>query len=230
MNTDHDLVTMQDFIVGRLSDGERQAFEDRLVHEPELARELEQSLRMREGFRQLRAQGYFTKAPSRRGRFRIWAPILAAAAAAGLALFLWLLRAAGPSPILMRSLGSPAVTDLAAVSVHFTFVAVRGSSVPDLDLPPAGLIEIRVAPTTRETDHSYRVTLVRQEGEGSAEPVAGLTGLALSTDGYVHCFADASRLTPGSYVLRMQPDGDTSSIAEAFPFNLRSRGGSGSSR
>jgi len=44
MNADRDLVTMQDFIVGRLSDEERSVFEERLVHEPKLVRELEQRL------------------------------------------------------------------------------------------------------------------------------------------------------------------------------------------
>ena len=34
--------TMQDFIVGRLSDDEQRAFEGRLVHESELVRELDQ--------------------------------------------------------------------------------------------------------------------------------------------------------------------------------------------
>jgi hypothetical protein len=225
MDADRDLVTMQDFIVGRLSDEERRVFEDRLVHEPRLVRELEQSLRMREGFRQLRAT-YFKKAPTQSRRFPVWSPILAAAATAGLALFLWLSRAAGPTGILTPSIAG-AAPPLAAIGAHFTFVTVRGSSVPDLDLPASGSIEIRVAPAVRA--NTYRITLLRREAAGSAEPVAGLTGLPLSSDGYVHCFAKAARLAAGSYVLRIGPDGE-SSTAEAFPFNLRAQGGAGSSR
>lgn len=221
MNTDRDLVIMQDFIVGRLSDDERRTFEDRLVHEPKLARELEQSLRMREGFQQLRAQGYFAKGSSRSRVSRNWFPVLAAAAAAGLALFLWLSRAVGPSPILMRSIGAGAAPELAVISAHFTFVSLRGSSVPDLDLPSAGLIEFRVAPIQRANERNYRVTLLRREGEGSAQPVGALYDLTLSTDGYVHCLANSARLTPGSYILRIQPQGDSSGVAETFPFSLR---------
>jgi len=226
MNADRDLVTMQDFIVGRLSDEERSVFEERLVHEPKLVRELEQSLRMREGFRQLRAT-YFKKAPSQSRRFPVWSPVLAAAAAAGLALFLWLSRAADPSAILTPSIAAGAAPQLAAIGAHFTFVTVRGSSVPDLDLPASGAIEIRVAPTVRA--NTYRLTLLRRQAAGSAEPVAGLTGLTLSPDGYVHCFAKAARLAPGSYVLRIGPEGE-SATAEAFPFNLRTPGGAASSR
>lgn len=217
---DRDFTTMQDFIVGRLSDDERRAFEDRLVHDPALARELEQSLRMLEGLQQLRTEGYFGKAASRGGRFRIWVPALLAAACSGLALFLWLSHVAQPAPILMVSVESRTADVTPLVSAHFTFVTVRGGPIPDLDLPPAGLIEIRAAPSTRETGHRYRVTLVRQKEGGVAEPVAALVGPALSTDGYVHCYADASRLARGRYVLRIQPDTDTQGPADSFSFNL----------
>jgi hypothetical protein len=227
INADRDFATMQDFIVGRMSDDERRAFEDRLVRDPELVRELEQSLRMCAGLQQLRRQGYLRKTASRGGRPRIWVPALAAAAVAGLALLLWLSPLSGPSPILTPSLGSgTAAAVTPKVAAHFTFVSVRGSSAPDLDLPSAGLIEIRAVPSTRQTALPYRLTLVRQEEGGVAEPVAALAGVALGRDGYVHCYADASRLVPGRYVLRIQPDTRTPGMAEVFPFNLRGPGSS----
>jgi hypothetical protein len=229
ITAERDFATMHAFIVGRLSDDERRAFEHRLAHDPMLARELEQSLRIREGFQQLRTQGYFGKAATRGGRFRIWVPALLAAACAGLALFLWLSNITGPSPVLTASLESRTADVTPWVAAHFTFVSVRGSSTPDLDLPAGGLIEIRAAPSTRETVHGYRVTLARQEEGGVAKPVATLAGLALSSDGFVHCYADASRLARGSYVLRIQPDNGTPGTAEMFPFNLRA-GVTGSSR
>jgi len=168
----HDSATMHDFISGRLSDDECRAFEDRLVREPKLVRELEQSLRMREGLQQLRTQGYFEKAASRGRRIPIWVPALVAAAGAGLALFLWLPRVTGPSPILLASLESRAAADVTPlVTAHFTFVSVRGGSVPDLDLPSAGLIEIRAAPSTNQTIHRYRVSLVHLEGAPLRSPL-----------------------------------------------------------
>jgi hypothetical protein len=226
---ERDFATMQDFIVGRLSDDERRAFEDRLVRDPALVRELEQSLRMREGLQQLRTQGYFGKAASRGASFRIWVPALLAAACTGLALFLWLAHVPGASPILVASLESRTADVRPLVAAHFTFVSVRGSATPDLDLPSTGLIEIRAAPSTRETFPRYRVTLVRQQEGGVAESVADLAGVGLSPDGYVHCYADASRLAAGSYVLRLQPDADTPGVAETFPFSLHA-GVTGSSR
>ena len=227
IDAERDFATMQDFIVGRLSDDEQRAFEDRLARESELVRELEHSLRMREGLRRLRAQGYLGEAASRVRNSRVWIPALAAAACAGLALFLWLSRVTGPAGILVASLESRASTN-PSVAAHFTFVSMRGASAPDLALPSRGLIEFRAAPSTREGVHRYRMMLVREQENGASESVGALAGLAVSTDGYVHGYADASRLAPGRYALRIQPDSDTPGMAEVFPFNLRA-GGTGSS-
>jgi len=229
MNAGRDFTTLQDFIAGRLSDDEHRAFEQRLVREPALVRELEHSLRMREGLQQLHTQRYFEKAASRGGSLRVWVSTLAAAACAALALFLWLSRVSAPSPILMSAESRAGADVRPMVAAHFTFVPMRGSSAPDLKLPSAGLIEIRAAPSMRQTVHRFRVTLLRQNDRGVAEPVASLAALALGADGYVHCYADATRLSEGSYILRAQPDPDAPGMAEVFPFNLRA-GFTGSSR
>jgi hypothetical protein len=223
-HADQDFATVRDFIGGRLSDDERRAFEDRLVREPQLVQELEQSLRMREGLQQLRARGYFGRAAFRGPGFRIWLPTLAAAAVAGVALFLWLSRVAAPAPLLAASAESSSAANRTALIVaHFTFVSMRGGSTPDLEVIAAGLIEIRAAPGARRPADRYRVTLVRQPEQGPAQTVAVLAGLAVNTDGYVHCYADASRLAAGSYVLRIQRDTDAADVAEVYPFNLRVR-------
>lgn len=221
---------MQDFIGGRLSDDECRAFEDRLARDPKLARELEQSLRMREGLQQLRTRGYIRKTHPLNWSLRTWAPAaLAAAAIAGLALSLWLPRAAEPVSVLMASPATyTAGNNASRVAAHFTFVSMRGGTTPDLELPSAGLIEIRAAPGGHPAAERYRVTLVRWDASGPARTIALLSDLAVGTDGYVHCYADATRLTAGSYVLRVQPDNDTS-LADIFAFNLHA-GATGSSR
>lgn len=217
-----DLARMQDYIVGRLSDDERRAFEDRLVRDPDLVRELEQSLRMREGLQQLRSQRYFAARASRGRSLRFWLPTLAAAAVAGLALVLPVQRERGTAPVLMSSLDSRGAVKIAPlIAAHFTFVSVRGSSTPDLSLPAVGLIEIRASPAVRSMGSKYRVSLSRRGQGGAPQPVGALGGLALSSDGYVRCFADASRLTQGSYLLSIAPDTRIAGVTESFPFNLR---------
>jgi len=224
MDAGRDFERIQDYVVGRLSEDEHRAFEDRLVRDPALVHEFEQSLRLSEGLHQLRAQGHFDKAASRARGSRIWLPILAAAAIAGLALFLWLQPRNRPSPVLTASLESRTAGVTPSVAAHFTFVAVRESSTPDLELPSGGVIEFRAAPGTHLTASRYRMTLVQQDEGESSKPVGAAAGLALSADGYVHGYADASRLGPGSYMLRIESDAETPGTAEVFPFNLRARG------
>jgi hypothetical protein len=223
MDAAQNFATMQDFIVGRLSDDERRAFEDQLVNDPALVHELEQTLRMRAGLQQLRSQGYFQQTTARRPMLRTWGPMLAAAALAGLALLLWVPHVQGPSPLLRATLNARATADT-ALAAHFTFVSVRGGAGPELELPPAGLIEIRAAPDTRETSARFRIALLRQTDGGSAQPVATLENLSLGADGYVHCYADAARLSTGSYLLRLQATTNSSSAAQLFSFSFGARG------
>lgn len=226
-----DWVRMRDYIAGRLSDDESLAFEDRLMRDPGLARELERSLRLREGLHRLREQGYFRRAPSRPVGSRFWLPALVAAAAAAVVLFVgvdraaWMHRAAVPSAVLMESLESRSAGTGQLIAAHFTFVPVRGSSTPDLDLPSAGLIEFSVAPASRTGGPRYSVTLLRRNPANELEPLATLAGATLSADGYVHGYADAARLEPGSYALRIEPDAAVPGPTAAYPFNLRGRGG-----
>jgi len=219
---DREFTTLQDFIGGRLSEEECRDFENRLVRDPRLARELEQSLRMREGLQRLRTRGYFGKVASRRYSFRSWVPAaLAAATVAGVALFLSQLRVPGPASLLLASPDAHIASNAASgIAAHFTFVTVRGGSVADLVLPPAGLIEIRAAPSVRDNIEHYAMTLLRQQEGSEAETVASLDGLALGTDGYVHGYADAARLAPGRYVLRLRPDTATPAPTDVFAFNL----------
>jgi hypothetical protein len=229
ISASRDYERMQDYIVGRLSDHESHAFEDRLLNDPGLVRELDESLRLREWLQRLREQGHLRKVASRATSFRIWLPALVAAAVAGVALFLgvyrgsWVHRSTSPSPVLMASLASRIAGVGPLIAAHFTFVSVRGSSTPDLDLPSTGLIEFRAAPVSRIGVPRYRVTLSRRNPGNALEPLGTVAGVALSTDGYVHGFADAARLEPGSYVLRIESDAGVPGSVNIFPFNLRAR-------
>lgn len=211
-----DLERMQDYIVGRLPDEERDAFEERLVRDPALARELDQSLQLSAGLSELRQQGYFARA-SRPRIFQSWLPTLAAAAVAGVAVML--LWTPSPDPVLMGSLQPVSASHAAPwVAAHFTFVSVRGAADPVLDLPASGLIELRAMPAAHEADVRYRVRLIRQDATG-ATSVGELVGLVPGEDGYMHSYADAARLKAGRYVLSVETVGGKGS--ETFPFTLR---------
>jgi len=225
MNSRREVEWIRDYLVGRLPEEERIAFEDRLARDPALVHEFEQSLGLRAGLRELRAQSVLAAATSS-ARYQRTRPlsyrlrIAAAAVIVGATLVVaW--RVNQESSVL-TALPAPGPTSGAAslIATHFTFVAMRGGGIPKLALPSSGLIELRAAPEMRTTE-SYRVTLVRAPAGGTAERVGVVTGLRLGTDGYLHCYADSSRLAPGSYGLRIEATGTGSSSAQVFPFVLQ---------
>jgi hypothetical protein len=217
-----DFERMRDYMVGRLSDDERRAFEDRLGRDPELVRELEQSLRLREGLLQLKAQGYFKRPAVRtslgarvRGLKRQdWLPALAAAAVGALVLFLWVQPRMTASGVLRAAVDSP-------VAPQFNFIAMRSSSLPVVTLPPTGPIELRVQPAAHATVSRFRVTLLRESEHAAQTPVGALAGLVLGADDSIHFYADSARLTAGTYRLQVEPDAGVNAAAESFEFTLR---------
>jgi anti-sigma factor RsiW len=225
IDVERDFERMRDYVGDRLADDERRAFEDRLARDPELVREFEQTLRLREGLERLKEQGYFAR-PARRTALRLlmWVPALAAAAIAALAVILWVQPQSTSPGVLRAALESRAAPGPApAVSAHFTFVSMRGSSSYDLDRPAAGLIEFRASPVGHAAGARYRLTLVRVGQAGAPEPIGTLVDLLPDADGYLHGYATASALTAGRYLLRVEPMGQTTGAALAFPFELHDR-------
>jgi hypothetical protein len=217
IDVDSDLERMQDYVVGRLSEEEHRAFEERLLRDPALVREFEQSLRMRDGMEELRAQGYFDAPAARPRVLRAWLPALAAAAAvAVVALFVWVQRAPTPGILQASLAGNPAVAPMA----QFTLVSMRGGTAQELTLPPSGMVEFRVAPPLHDAGTHYRMSLLRQD-VGGAKTLGTLTGLTqVSGDDLVHGFADSANLAPGLYTLRLEADAPRGSAA-TFPFSFR---------
>jgi hypothetical protein len=213
-----DFERMQSYVAGRLSEDEQRSFEDRLARDPALVMELEQSLRFREGLEHLKDRGYFDAIAARTAKTRAaWLPVALAAGIAALAAFIWLRPHTSAPALLSATLpvahGQPPA---ASVAAHFTFMALRGQMIPDLELPKNGLIELRTRPAGGPGD--YRMELTRATESKETRPLATISAVARE-DGYVYAYADAARLEPGSYVLSIRPQ-NTSETAESFRFKL----------
>jgi hypothetical protein len=211
-----DFLALRGYLAGDLPPEQMRSIEERLERDPRLVRELELHLRMREGLAQVQVQRAHAMAAARRRELRAWSSGLAAAAGcAGVALLLWT-QPGAPHASLLRA--NAAAGPAAA---QFTFVPVRGDSKPDLELPASGRIELRAAPGPAQGSGRYRVTLVRQGANGERERLGDLTGVSAGADGYLHSYVDASRLSPGEYLLRVEPDLNAAGAGEAFQFRLR---------
>lgn len=231
-DTTRDVERIRDYLVGRLSEDERIAFQDRLARDPTLAREFEQSRRLRAGLRELRTQGYFaTATPNARnpGTRGLWHPLRLAAAAVIVGASLLVVWRVNLESSVLTALPTtrPASGAEPLIAAHFTFVSMRGGKSPELALPSSGLIELQAAPEARRAE-SYRVTLIRNPEGGAAQRVGVVTRLRLGADGYLHCYADSSRLAPGSYGLRIEPDDASPPGTQVFLFVLRSPGATAS--
>lgn len=207
---------IRDYLVGRLSERERLVFQDRVARDPTLARELEHSRRLREGLRQLEAQRYFTTPDAERRPVRLarWLPLAAAAVVAAVCVGAWW-ELKGADSVLSASPdriapghGSP--------SAQWTFISTRGEQVPRLELPAGGLIELRMAPETSAADRQ-RISLLRLQG--TTVQTLGTVEATVMPDRYLHAYADAARLSPGSYRLRIEAGRGGVSAVE-FPFTL----------
>ena len=225
LDVGRDIERIRDYLAGRLSDQESEAFGERLVRDPQLVRELERTLKLSEGLRQLANEGHPAQAAPQQRRPRVWMPALAAAATLGvLAVALWVHSAAERAPLPSASLATTLTREVAStVASQFTFVATRGSAAPALQLPREGLIELRAAAPLAGPASAYRVTLAEEEPGDSPRPVGSTSVAAVQADGYLHVYADAARLKPGHYVLSVLQGSDAAPL-EVYPFSLRAAG------
>lgn len=217
---------LSDYVGGRLPPEEQRAFEDRLAREPELVRELEMTLRLREGLEQLRARGELVPRTSPSGVPRLaWVAGLAAAIVGAIAVMLWTRTNSGPPPLLTASVATAAATGARApVAAHFTFMALRSAASPVLELPADGVVELRAMPTSLALGARYRVLLDRVDHAGGRMTVGTVSGLDLGGGGFVYSYAAARLLQPGDYELRVETEGATPVAVGTFPFTLRPGG------
>jgi hypothetical protein len=214
----HDADEIRDYLVGRLSERERLVFQDRVARDPTLARELEHSLRLREGLRELKGQGYFVMHDGERrspgtARLARWLPLAAAAVVAAVCVGAWWELRAPASVLTASGEGAP--------SAQWTFVSTRGADVPRLELPAGGLIEFRIAPENAAAG-TYRVTLMRAQAP-AANTLGTIEG-GIGADHYVHAYTSAARLSTGDYRLRIETVGSTLPPLE-FAFRLTASSG-----
>jgi len=210
---------MRDYLADRLPEDDGRDFEARLSREPTLVSELELALRLRAGLSELAERGQLAALIRDPSPPRAWWPSIAIAAAVGvLAVSLWALHTTR-EPSLNAMLVSQSAP--ANVSAQYTFRAMRGpAETPVLGLPSTGDIELEVAPVVRGTGARYTMALAQIGADGRRIEVATLSNLPADGRGLVRCYAAASRLTPGTYVLVVSPTGQPVADAETFTFAL----------
>jgi hypothetical protein len=216
-----DAEIVRDYLSGRLSDSATREFEGRIARDPALVRTLEELLKFREGLEVLRERGELALLLRARRRWRRWALPLAAAAAVAAVAFVLALPFMSRHPVVG---GSIAELRLPASAPHgivaqYSFAAVRqAGAAPALELPPAGVLEVRVLATGTEAD-LFRVVLTRRDGAGAVREIGTTAGVRRDDNGFVTVYVDAARLEPGDYAVSAGPQ--PSAPGSEIPFRLR---------
>jgi hypothetical protein len=221
-------VVVRDYVAGRLSDAERQAFEERLSRDARLVREVEESLRLREGLQMLREQGVLGELrhprrqalPMRFARAAVAATVVGALIVASLVFY----RGMHAPPIVAASLAALRGASSAPPQVvgRYSFAAMRGeASTPELLLPTRGALELRALTARVDTRRTFTITLL---GLGATMTPAGgvVEHLVPDADGFIGVYADLSHLESGTYSLVVEPEGATDPTAGSrFEFKLK---------
>jgi hypothetical protein len=212
------------YLAGQLSAADENGFEEYAGSHPEIFREVESTLRMKEGLAVLRDRGELQALL----RPRDWRPSFAAAAAAVLvvlALGVWTWRhAAAPIAPVLAGLPGFVGRDSGALPVFATYTLIRSrgeASDFEIQVPAQrAAIQIRILPSVFVMGGRYRATLQRLEADGEKTLVRDIGDLDAAPDRFVTLYLDSAQLTRGSYQISLA-ESDSGAGSESDRFTLR---------
>jgi hypothetical protein len=215
------------YLADQLSAEEAEAFEAYYTQHPSMVREIEYTLRLKEGLATLRdRQQLEGLMKARRWRWALPLSIAAAVTAAALGTWTWY-GSPNDSPIAAGTLealmeNSPATLPL---SGKYMLVRVRSAEQVPLEIAlPAqpSAVELQVLPAGGVAAAPYRLTIETRPAQGKAKPVTQVTGLVPGSDGLVAAWLDSERIQRGPYTVELASEaGEAAAPAERFVIELR---------
>jgi hypothetical protein len=197
------------YLADQLGEAERLAFEEEMLRDPEVLKEVEATARFKAGLMQLRATGELAalQAP---GTARLRLAFAAAAVLAMLVIGLGVQQWQGRGS---RMLLAGAPLSLPSGRVYTLFSTRSQGADLVIDLPPVRrALQLRVLPDIGDERSHFRAAL---SAEGAAATSAAIVeDLQPGADGFVTLFVDSGRLVPGRYRLTLEQTGDTAGSAE----------------
>jgi hypothetical protein len=224
------------YLADQLSDAEREAFEATLLRNPDVARELEATARMKVGLARLRDAGELDKLVKERPLFERPSFLAMAASIGVLAIGLVFVRwETTSSPSVLASSASQLldVSGKAPLSVGSTTPMLRVRSEKydaEIELPAERqALRLRLLPAAPEGTAKYNVSLARLKDDGTTEAVAAVKDLRPEQDGFISVFADSASLRAGRYQLTVTGESSEAPVyGETFVIRVQPAGaGSG---
>jgi hypothetical protein len=198
------------YLAGQLSEAESAAFEAHYTAHHEVVREIEHTLRLKEGLAVLRDRGELDALLQRRTYWRPAMGLAAGIAVLVVGVWLWMGQTT-VAPIVgtVAALVDPQGKPLHVASTHM-LVRTRGPApVVEIPLPrERGAIELQMIPSSRSDDGDrYRVLLGQLDATNAVTPIAETRAIANPADGFVTAYLDSARLQSGRYAIEITPEG-----------------------
>jgi hypothetical protein len=197
------------YLAGQLDTAESAEFEAQYAKQPELVREIERTLRLREGLAVLEESGELDALLHRRSYWRPAMGLAAGIAALVIGVWLWIGQAT-LAPIVATV---AALTDTHGKPLHvantYVLVRTRGpATAVEVPLPrERSALELQMFPSSAAQDGHYRVLLGQLDAANAIAPVAETHATANPADGFVRAYLDSARLSRGRYAIELQPEG-----------------------
>lgn len=218
------------YLADQLPEAERLAFEQRMLEDPAVLREVEATARFKVGLEHARDSGRLSAAaPRHSGRLSHLA-IAAAFALFAVGIALWRTpQDATPTPWISNSLQQFADTLGVAPTAtrEYRVIRLRSGDEADvvIDLPPGRrAIALRVLPDAAEPGSTYTVTLAPLPAGGPSQQIAS-SSLEADADGYLLLYVDSASLRDGLYRLDVAPASAPDTPADRFLIRFRAQEG-----
>ena len=199
---------IEQYVAGRMSEGEASAFEEYCVANPEFAKQVEFEQRLKAGLKVVASGSTeeFVRSSPEGWKYAAAASVLFAVLAGA---YFWQ-RLPGDQPAVLASV--PAETQQQYATMRLALV--RGAeSMPRLS---RGLVRVEIVGLF-DTGFTYDIALDRIDGDKIIATVASLRGQQPATPVTLEVLVDSAQLEPGSYFLRVRKE---QSDEEALDFSF----------
>lgn len=211
------------YLANQLDEADVAEFEAYYTRNPDVVRDIERTLRLKEGLAVLRDRAELETLIRARPGWVMPAALAAALAVAIIGAWLWTSRVmpvtvAGTLAQLTDSRGH-------TVGIANTLVLARmrgASTTVEIELPPErGAIELRMLASAQA--ERYRVTISVADLRSIVTQIGTAGGLQVSHEGFVTAYLDTAHLQPGRYTIELVPERNASPgvPSDRFVISLR---------
>jgi hypothetical protein len=196
------------YLAGQLDDAQSAEFERYYGQHPEVVRDIERTLRLKEGLAVLEERGELAGLVRKRDYWRPAMGLAAGIAVLVVGVWLWIGHATlAPVASTIAALTDPSGHPLHVASTHM-LVKMRGPPVVvGIPLPKErSAIELQMIPSSRPESGGFRVLLGQLDAADAVAPLGETRAVANSADGFVTAYLDSGQLSRGRYVVELLPE------------------------